>query len=696
MLNWLKKISLFRKKSKLSDGEPTPAQMKPTVIQGHVVQKVDGLVNSEIGAVNKLNPAHLPSAAKTPPEPVIKTEEAKPLNLDSVPSSDKIDPKVNAIEDPEVKVIKPLSFETKLNPIADVTIPPPNKPKIVPLRIGQLKSTPISPVVQEKKIAPPPIELTPNAEVETNTKTKPKLKPKGKVKRDNAFLNWLKLYVDRLKKATSPIGVFIGDNYVSIVQIKRDGSAITLLKQGYKEYTEGGRRQAIVAAMELAKIESGQIVHVSISAQDSFLRYFEMDHVPAGERRAAAEYTARKYSPFSMAELYFDTWIDLKAKEKNTRVVLAGVKKDVFKTIRTDVTAAGLELGNSHPVFLSIAKCYSLFQKKDQLGTQLIVDLDDQGTIDTIIICDGLPMLARHSHILTDLNKAISPAVYIPEIRLSIDYFAKSFKGKILDEVVILADESKDALAKLITSELNMPAKRYDIATKIKGKVKPQLGIAKAMGIALASSYRFKSQNINLSPNIKKRISFSEIKITNEQAFLTKWAIREGIALMIILALTLVSIKLNTGSTKEALAKIKSEYTMQYEDMAKLGKETLEMQNMENLKKVRVVRDMHDNRSLWSLKMARLAQLLPEKAWLQSAVYTAEPHPSITINGTILAGDPAEAVTKVNQWVGDLMADEVLMQGMQDVQLVQINNRNVDGLLTSTFTIRCFYSGEKK
>ncbi|MFT7637368.1 MAG: hypothetical protein ACI9Y8_001142 [Candidatus Omnitrophota bacterium] len=312
------------------------------------------------------------------------------------------------------------------------------------------------------------------------------------------------------------------------------------------------------------------------------------------------------------------------------------------------------------------------------------------------MICDGLPMLARHSQILPDMNKSIVAADYIPDIRLSIDYFAKSFKGQILDEVVILADESKDVLAQLIMSELKITAKRHDIASKIKGKIKPQLGVAKALGAALDASYRFRPQKINLSPTAKKGFSLNKMRVSDEQAFLTKWSIREGIILVIILALNFVSIKMNTSSTTEALTKIQSEYNVKYGENATLDKVTLEMQDMASLKKVRLVRDMRDNRSLWSLKMARIAQILPEKTWLQGVVYASEPKPSIVITGTILASDPAAAVTKVNQWVGDLMADEALMQGMQDVQLIQIHNQNSDGLLKSTFTIRCFYSGAKK
>ena len=331
-----------------------------------------------------------------------------------------------------------------------------------------------------------------------------------------------------LSKDMAFIGVDIGTAQIKVVNIKSSKDQIELI--GFD--IEPSKLELGETLKRLLNNQPGLPVNISVSGQQSVIRYVLFPRMSSSELRQALKFEAQKHIPFSVSEVNLDGYILKDNLPDNKMLVLvAAVKKDLVNQRLKLVEGAGYRVGLVGVDSIALVNLFNFnYPFIPSEGNNTVALLNIGASISNLNILDeGIPRFSRDIHIsgntftqkvadilsiefmeaeklkitpeLDKLNKikaAVESALInlAGEIRASFDYYES--QGASMVEKIFLSGGSakltglKDKLEHFLNIEVEEwePLRRLKIASSVDlPKLKVVQGeLAVALGLALHSS----------------------------------------------------------------------------------------------------------------------------------------------------------------------------------------------------------------
>jgi type IV pilus assembly protein PilM len=332
----------------------------------------------------------------------------------------------------------------------------------------------------------------------------------------------------RLSKDRVFIGVDIGTAQIKAVNIKSTKDQVELTGFGI----EPSKLELEKVLKKILHDQSGLPVNISVSGQQSVIRYVPFPRMSSLELKQALKFEAQKHIPFSISEVNLDGYILKDSLPDNKMLVLiAAVKKDLVNQRLKLVEGAGYRVGLVSVDSIALVNLFNFnypFVPSEEKNTVALLNIG-ASTSNLNILDEGVPRFSRDIHIsgntftqkvadilsiefmeaeklkitpeIDKLNKikaALESALInlAGEIRASFDYYENqgaSMVGKIfLSGGGAKLFGLKDKLKHLLNIEVEEwdPLRRLKIASSVDlSKLKAIQGeLAVALGLALHSS----------------------------------------------------------------------------------------------------------------------------------------------------------------------------------------------------------------
>lgn len=514
--------------------------------------------------------------------------------------------------------------------------------------------------------------------------------------KSGAVLSWVVGFLGRtfggIKNSVRGTGLYVHSSVLSWSECRRNPQGIRVSSSARVDLPisyQGSLLSTQFAAplLELfSKIPTGdRRVRVCFSGEESFLRYFEMPLVLGKDQAGAIRFEMRKYSPFPVNEIYSGYTAVPDKAAKTVRVVFGGVKREIADHIFGEMKKSGVQVVGAEPAHASLWRLYLLYrtkEKKTKGGTtdsdaseskiSMLVDIDEKGSVHTLIVRKGMPVLARHAHVKPlGLGLGVEPEQILPEVRLSYDYFSRSFKGEKIDGVVLIGGRGFEALPQLVEKELSLSCQSLLweaglTGSKTGGASSTSLD-SRAYGASVGCLPFNRLAKIDLT---EKRGVFPweapQMPPPEEKKFIIEWVAREGILIAAFVAIMTALAVFKVVGLEGNLARVKKSNAAVHAEFA--GKP---LEDLRGLETARIIEQGGLRRLFADVsvaeKMDGIASKLPDGFWLEGIEYSKGV--ALAIKGKILEKNLPDGIARVNRWNEALSSHEVFMRGLKSVNV---------------------------
>jgi hypothetical protein len=200
--------------------------------------------------------------------------------------------------------------------------------------------------------------------------------------------------------------------------------------------SDEGMAQAIRAALERAAVTAKRLP-VAVPSEDVLLRFFTLPLLPKAEWRTAVQFEVRKYIPFRVEELVWTFHAVEDKSSRQLRVVFFGIRTDQLQRLQQRLAAAGVQPACLEPYPLTLARLAPATPRGAEPGFTAIVEVQAQNA-HLVIAQNRMPYFAR------DINLRTEPKAerLLSELRLSLDFFARTQPGAAVHQVLVFGDET--------------------------------------------------------------------------------------------------------------------------------------------------------------------------------------------------------------------------------------------------------------
>ncbi len=518
----------------------------------------------------------------------------------------------------------------------------------------------------------------------------------------------------------SVVGLYIQPEWVEAVEL-RTGLAsagvvrfgrFPLLSHDALKLTEG-----ITGALEAANIRARDAI-IAIPSQEIFLRYFLLPSMPKSEWNGAVKFEARKYVPFKMEELVWDSCLIEQPATRQLGVVFVGVRKEVLTQYVTCVRNAGLRPVAIEAASFSLARAMQYGRPREDMP-QITIGVDiSSDAAHVAFVKTGLPLLARDVSLASPTEArsvetlvrsqaaADQPAAeqtaskqrmehLISELHLSIDYFSREFPNDQIREILLYGERLDGGWVEALGREFHVPVAVGRIAATLRGAAPLVSGWTVAVGLGLRA-LRSRVPRINL---LQMDAAPVAAKTPPQQTLW--WSLAEaavaGLALMVVHG----GFTLQIRQAQERLATVQEEAVrlrLPYPN-ATLKELTAVRDGVD--KQIALLRQVIRDRVPITPKLASLARLMPENVWLDRLIYrvTGGAGPAaqraLTLQGFCYRGSAADELETISQLVQQLRGDAAIANTFPRTELGAVTRVAQQQRFTVTsFELQCSSTGD--
>ncbi len=463
--------------------------------------------------------------------------------------------------------------------------------------------------------------------------------------------------------------------------------------------------QAISEAFKKARIHHKE-VFVALPEKDSMIRYFEMPLLPKKEQRNSVRFEAQKYVPFDIKDLYYDFGILIEKPQKKVKVMLLAAKKETAHDAISTVQNAGLKVRSLESASSALVRALYLPSPKDAGEVFAIVDIDRRRFINILIVKNHVLLMARYQALSKSSEIQDQPVsdfkLYVAEIRLSLNYFAKNFKNEKVFRIVLSADLENDFKGwnKLLENELGMTVGttnplNYDGSNRTYSS-----GMMTAIGLGLRGTSDLYSIELNLVPKGTERFAQETLPMSesDERKLLKKAVLIETVAVIAIWMLVYYLFVGKISSDRIAIAnKLQAVSAKSALPLDQLGLKEAVLAG-----KASFLTRLIDKRIYLTTKMNEMARTVPTTIRMTALNYTDSEDKdgvsttSLRIEGTVLSKLAGVELDVVSRLVAALGEDKEFMQGFDEVKIASIQNLMMKNTPMTKFIIDCSMTKKKQ
>jgi Tfp pilus assembly PilM family ATPase len=516
----------------------------------------------------------------------------------------------------------------------------------------------------------------------------------------------------------SSVGVYIGNNYVSVVELKgRLGTTkVSKFKQvevSPKDKAEisgsfqvgaaeskkaSGEEINLIAAVQRALREAGIItedVYTSLPGKDVMVRIFEMPRIPKSEWETAIKFESRKYIPFKPEDIIYDFQvIEDKVKENKLKVLFVASKKETVERQVSLLRQAGLRVLDMEMAPFSLMRIFQVSGWLNRAVINVIVDLDLGNTGNINIVKDGLSLFCRDISIYSlafggSSDKKVLLDNLVDEIHSSFNYFRGHLPADVsVGKVVLCGEGIQDEWVEPLGKELGVPVEKRDPLVALGAK---SGGFSSPVGLSIAAGAALKA---GISSGHDVSLHKEEKVLFKRKGDFLKIALVNSVAAILLLAIFYSFITKGVSSAREELDRAKRELSGASATYADFAPADLQFLKSRLEQKLSAFKGKIDERIYLTVKLDILARSLPDGVWLKEIFFeeteTAKGSSKreFLIKGSAFKQDK-EGIELVNEFYSNLKQNELFLRGFGEVKLTSISRDQVGDFKVTNFELLC-------
>lgn len=461
---------------------------------------------------------------------------------------------------------------------------------------------------------------------------------------------------------------------------------------GGAQASQSQRVEVIKDALKENKIKAKKAL-LGLSAQDQFIRSFQMPILNKSEIKMGVQFEVKKYIPFRTEDLVFDFQRRINKKSGKMDILFVAAIRNSFDTLLASLQEAGLAVAAVEPASLALLRILSVTgQLDDTVSFALVVA---QGLeVEVTIIDKGFPCFSRETKLPEEagVDTALFRGRLANEIRVSLDYYRRQFAVTTIDKILFLSKN-------LLFSEQLIPGLSEDLAVKVE-RVELEkdneinsvqdLDMLKAYALALkdAVSVNFK---IDLTQRRQAKPVVPEVPVYEKAiAFdINTIKLPVGLALLLIAA-AYIAPQLRISESTAKLTQLQKKVRELFPPALKeLSLDAINKEKKKSSHGIATLEKIIKNKSNLTSLFNILSYKISEGLWLERIQMTVKNNRQfLQIKGSVYSDDPQSAPETVNAFYSKLKKHE----NFAGLKLLPVSEAQKDKYFVTTFEI----SGEFK
>lgn len=497
-------------------------------------------------------------------------------------------------------------------------------------------------------------------------------------------------------KGSTAVGVYIGQNKLSVAQIKgtmRGPKVVRFVQANIDIKKKDKVAEAISKVLKETDIQTEEIF-VALPSKETMVRFLELPRVPKLEQETTIKFEAQKFIPFKPEDLVYDFELKEKLATKKMEVVFVAASKETVKDYLDILGRTGLGIKTLEPAPFCLMRALKSNGQIKRGRITAIIDINqDEGNVN--IVKDGFPCLTRDfsyvpSQFVSDIEKKSLLQSLISELLSSFSYFKRQFPQDAVDEVLLCGEIDLKGWDESLNKELGIPVelgRPWEIAA---GEFLPSSsGLSIAIGSALRGLVRSFPE-----------IDFYESKerpllIKRKEELLKVASVSASVACFLLIAFYLMMAN-RVATMKNKLHSVKSELKQSELVTDLMSRPDLETLKINLIKKLSTFQKIISDRSYLTTKFNELPRLLPDGLWLtgiSSEEKMEEEDKKISrffrLKGIAFLGDSAEEIGSINNFVSKLNESQVFSKDFREIKLNSITRDELKSTPVTIFDITC-------
>lgn len=496
-------------------------------------------------------------------------------------------------------------------------------------------------------------------------------------------------------------GVYSDGHKVHLAEIRQQFGVAQLARSASESHADpasGEPSASLVDAVSSALSRSGisrSVCDLSLSERDCVVRSFDMPPLPRREWKQAVRFEAQKYVPFDLTEVYTDCKTQLDRARRRLSVFFAAAKIQSAERLVEAVERHSLRASSAEPASVSLARLIRMQTATPFPETYAVLDRGDSGEAMILLVKGQSLLMTRSFSLVTRGDSGIEQQAFLSELRLSLNYFAKTLGEVRLAALYLLGGSDEDTFTKLVKTELEVPVQTLNPLKNLSKDQPYSSGLAIACGAAL-KPFAAAQTKLNLIPADRKRSGAAAplvLSADEEKELLKKLAVFAALAVFIVIVVLRLVAGGDLGQKERALSaqRLNTPQT----PLASLGPDELNAK-LETLRKDAEFYDALIGRRVHLTdKLNELARLTPPEIKVTVLAYAdgegaeGRTYQALTVEGLILSAEPGSELAIANKYVATLKDSPQFLRGFDEIKISSVQKVAMLDTTRTQFTVVC-------
>lgn len=502
-------------------------------------------------------------------------------------------------------------------------------------------------------------------------------------------------------------GVYSDGHGVYLAEVRQQFGVSQLVRYASESYSDpvSGEPSRPLADAVSAALSRSAIARTScdlaLCEKDSVVRFFEMPVLPRREWKQAVKFEAQKYVPFDLTEVYIDFKATIERARRRLQVFFAATKIQSAERLVEAVERRSLRAVSAEPASVSLVRLLQAQTQAQFPGVYAVLDRGDTGEAMILLVRGGSLLLTRSFSLITRGDSAIEQQGFLSELRLSLNYFAKSLGDDKVSALYLLGGSDEGIFTKLLKTELEIPVHTLNPLQALAKDIDYSSGLAIAAGAAL-KPFAHGSPRLNLIPSDRKRSGMAAPVVLSpdeEKDLLKRIALYACGAALVVLLLLRLAIGGDLTRMERSLASVRQNTPQT--PQASLGPDELAMRLEELRKSAEFYDALIAQRVPLTDKLSELARLTPEEIKVTVLSHTSgedsdgKGWQALTIEGLILSAEPGSELAITNRFVASLKESPAFLRGYDEIKISSVQKVAMLDSTKTQFTVVCTSKGAK-
>ncbi|MCX5701827.1 MAG: pilus assembly protein PilM [Candidatus Omnitrophica bacterium] len=508
------------------------------------------------------------------------------------------------------------------------------------------------------------------------------------------------------------LGIYFGPQIICIVETKAKqlinnigilrSKAINVEPSEEKVTDEVKIAGLIKEELKNRHIEAKEAI-LTLSGKDLIIRSFLIPILPHEELFSAVNFEVRKYIPFKVEDLISDYQCHLDKTIKKNRVLFVGIKREIFEKYLNIIKELGFKISSIEYSAFSVLKFLKLSDVREKgIIANINIDLVETDEINFVVLEDGFPLFSRDITLAAGGREAgeakeANPNLVLEklkrEIRISLDYYDRTFPTKTIKKIFFLMDQDfRPDLEAFIKEATGLSIQFINFNKAVNRYIGKPIPFSLSFIKAYCSSLTKVETAVKINLLTAKEKTAKKISTEFKSKSALPFSFKPNLILsMVCLLLCIVTFFFGVYRILPLQKDLKNMKAMHPEvSAASLQANYDEVANTYNNVKARIksIGDVIRQQLYFSEVLDVLPRVMPESIWLIEISFNkAENQAELTMRGTAFLDDSNKELELVNTFLARLKESQVFNKYFRNIEIVSVDYGQVKNV--TSFIITC-------